>query len=112
MSVFPCHVPTSVFSRSNSGEVCFDPSDSPPRSHIDAASTNVAQTGMNFVFIMVLSFLVFCYLTEFHPYNERADAFRTEILDIIRRTTGGESSQGEIVDAPTTCCPRLVGRAS
>src|SRR6185369_3396212 len=58
------------------------------------ASAKVAQTGMNFVFIMVLSFLVFCYLTVFHPYNERAGTFRTEILDIIRRTTGGESSYG------------------
>src|SRR6266536_3387769 len=77
MSVLPCHVPTSVFSRSNSGDPCFGLSDSPAVSHSEVASSNDAQTGVNFVFMVFLSLLVFGCLSEFHQYNERTGAFRT-----------------------------------
>src|SRR6266404_7127034 len=59
MSVFPFQVPTSVFNRSNSGELCFDFGSSAFNA-TEVANSNIAQTEVIFSFIVFLLFSVIC----------------------------------------------------
>src|SRR5688572_8391011 len=54
ISALPFHVPTSVFNRSNSGELAFTLTGSLAYNHVAPASTNIAQTEVILIFIFVV----------------------------------------------------------
>ena len=104
MSVFPCHVPTSVFIRSNSGELGFGFPGSPAVSHSEVASSNVVQNEVIFVFIVFLSFLVICpsfiYTTNGPARSgQHTSVFsRKKIQSIRRRMEGRRRKEGRCAE--------------
>src|SRR5436190_792843 len=111
MSTIPFQVPTSDFIRSNSVEPGLGLGASPALEATAAASSNVVQMEVIFVFIVFLWLSVDRFISALHHYNERAGPFRTAIAAFLKKTdsvkAGRISFTGETITRVRASRPEI-----